>query len=67
MEAIQHLAGTKTILIIAHRMTTLRNCDVLHVLRGGRLVESSTYEGVATPVLAPVTSVGRRDEWVAAN
>jgi ABC-type multidrug transport system fused ATPase/permease subunit len=46
MEAIQHLTGTKTILMIAHRLTTLRGCDVLYVLRDGRLVETSTYEGV---------------------
>lgn len=47
MEAIQRLAGTKTMLIIAHRLTTLRGCDAIQVLGDGRSVQTSTYERIA--------------------
>lgn len=30
MEAIEHLSGKKTIIIIAHRLTTIRNCDLVY-------------------------------------
>jgi ABC-type multidrug transport system fused ATPase/permease subunit len=37
MDAINRLAGSRTILMIAHRLTTLRACDVLLQLRAGCL------------------------------
>ncbi len=37
MEAIDHLQGTKTILIIAHRLTTIRNVDVIYEVSGGNV------------------------------
>ena len=37
MDAIDRLAGSRTILMIAHRLTTLRACDGLVRLRDGRL------------------------------
>ncbi len=33
MEAINSLAGKKTLLIIAHRLTTIRNCDIVYEVR----------------------------------
>lgn len=44
MEAIRALAHKKTILMIAHRISTLAECDVIHVMDGGKLVQSDTYE-----------------------
>lgn len=44
MEAVDHLRGRRTILLIAHRMTTVRSCDTLFVLRDGRLAASGRYE-----------------------
>ncbi|WP_404820625.1 ABC transporter ATP-binding protein [Leptospira yasudae] len=38
MEAINALHGMKTIVIIAHRLSTLENCDVVFELRKGKLV-----------------------------
>src|SRR5439155_6090858 len=36
MEAIEHLRGERTMLIVAHRMSTVRSCEQLFVLRAGR-------------------------------
>ncbi len=44
MEAIHRLAGKKTIVIIAHRLTTLEACDVIHFLKQGSILQSGTYE-----------------------
>jgi ABC-type bacteriocin/lantibiotic exporter with double-glycine peptidase domain len=37
MEAIHDLAGRKTLIMIAHRETTLRRCDVIYRIARGRL------------------------------
>jgi len=42
--AIEGLHGQMTILIITHRLSTIREADVIHVLEGGRLVESGGWE-----------------------
>ena len=41
--AIDALAGSKTIIIIAHRITTVRNCDVIVFLDGGRVADVGSY------------------------
>jgi ABC-type bacteriocin/lantibiotic exporter with double-glycine peptidase domain len=43
MAAIHALSGRKTIIVIAHRLSTLRECDVIHVLENGQLKASGTY------------------------
>jgi ABC-type bacteriocin/lantibiotic exporter with double-glycine peptidase domain len=40
MDAVNLLHGEKTILIVAHRLTTLKNCDRIYKLEKGKLVES---------------------------
>ncbi|MEE3359824.1 MAG: ABC transporter ATP-binding protein, partial [Pseudomonadota bacterium] len=44
IEAIDTLQGDKTILIIAHRLTTVRHCDRIIVLDAGRIAESGTWD-----------------------
>lgn len=39
MEAIESLQGTITLIIIAHRLTTIRNCDKIYEIRDGKAVE----------------------------
>jgi len=38
MEAIDSLHGTKTLIIIAHRLTTLSNCDLIFKVEDGNIV-----------------------------
>ena len=42
--AIEELHGNTTILVISHRLSTVREADVIYVLEDGRLVESGTWE-----------------------
>ncbi|GFI16720.1 MAG: ABC transporter ATP-binding protein [Lachnospiraceae bacterium] len=35
MEAIESLAGTKTLIIIAHRLSTVENCDIKYEVKDG--------------------------------
>jgi len=44
MDAVHQLAGKKTIIMIAHRLTTVRNCDVIYQLDGGAVVASGKYD-----------------------
>ncbi len=39
MEAIDHLHGSKTLIIIAHRLTTITNCDKVYEITNGIAVE----------------------------
>lgn len=47
MDAIDTLASRKTILVIAHRIHTLRNADQVIVLEHGRILDHGTYEELA--------------------
>ncbi len=47
MDAIQKLSHQLTIIMIAHRINTVRNCDVIHYIDAGRVVSSGTYEDLA--------------------
>ena len=44
--AMEDLHGNVTILVIAHRLTTVRGADVIHVLEQGQLVESGDWESL---------------------
>lgn len=43
VEAIQSLAHLKTIVVVAHRLSTLRYCDTIHTINAGRIVRSCNY------------------------
>ncbi|MCA9737286.1 MAG: ABC transporter ATP-binding protein, partial [Gemmatimonadetes bacterium] len=44
LDTIHTLAHTKTLLVIAHRLTTVRPCDVIHVVEAGRVVASGSWD-----------------------
>ena len=41
--AINEIAGTRTIVTIAHRLSTVRNADVIFVFEKGRVVQSGSH------------------------
>jgi ABC-type multidrug transport system fused ATPase/permease subunit len=43
-EAITELYGQKTIIIIAHRLTTVKRADCIYVMEQGRIVSQGTYD-----------------------
>lgn len=42
-KSIEQLRGDKTVILIAHRLSTVRHADRICVLSGGRLAESGTH------------------------
>ena len=44
MDAIENLSSELTILFIAHRLTTVRRCDIIVELSEGRVVAQGTYD-----------------------
>jgi ABC-type multidrug transport system fused ATPase/permease subunit len=49
-EAIQTLKGEATVVIIAHRLSTVRKADVVYYLADGKLIASGTFEEVRSAV-----------------
>lgn len=44
MESVRALQGTKTIIIVAHRLSTVMHCDRLYRMEKGRIVQEDTPE-----------------------
>ncbi len=47
-ESIDQLKGKKTILIISHRLFTLKCCDIIYVLNKGKVVDSGNFNELLT-------------------
>ena len=48
MEAIRDFSGKKTLIMIAHRLNTVQNCDQIFMLEKGKIVDSGTYKSLLT-------------------
>lgn len=46
MSAIRNLSRKKTVIMIAHRLTTVRECDVIYLLEHGSVVAQGTYDSL---------------------
>jgi len=44
VESINRLKGDRTIIMIAHRLTTVQNCDTLYFMKNGRIECSGDYD-----------------------
>jgi ABC-type multidrug transport system fused ATPase/permease subunit len=46
IDAVDNLAYRKTIILIAHRLTTVKRCDTIFLLEHGRIVDSGSYDSL---------------------
>lgn len=44
MKAIERLQGYKTLIIVAHRLTTVKNCDVIYEVKDQKVIQKSKEE-----------------------
>lgn len=44
IDSIEQLKKNKTIITIAHRLTTIKNCDVIYFIDKGKIVDSGTHD-----------------------
>ena len=44
MEALHTLCGKKTIIMVAHRLTTVKDCDVIYLMENGHIIGQGTYD-----------------------
>jgi ABC-type multidrug transport system fused ATPase/permease subunit len=44
MEAVHNLGRQKTIIMIAHRLSTVRDCDVIFMLERGQVTAQGAYD-----------------------
>jgi ABC-type bacteriocin/lantibiotic exporter with double-glycine peptidase domain len=47
MAAVESLRGERTIVLIAHRVSTLQQCDIIFELESGRIVRSGSWSDLA--------------------
>ncbi|MBA3324886.1 MAG: ABC transporter ATP-binding protein [Rhodobacteraceae bacterium] len=61
MDAVQNLGREKTIIMIAHRLSTVRDCDRIFLLEGGRVVAEGTYDALveSNAEFRRLVSIGR--------
>ncbi len=45
-DAIKALGGRKTLVIIAHRLSTVEHCDRLYLMEDGQIIKTGTYQTV---------------------
>src|SRR5690606_37359095 len=44
MDAVENASKDRTTLIVAHRLKTLKSCDTIFFMQGGRIVAEGTYD-----------------------
>jgi ATP-binding cassette, subfamily B, bacterial PglK len=44
MEAVANMRGDRTVILIAHRLSTVRDCDTIFLMDRGRVAASGTYD-----------------------
>ncbi len=43
-EALRSIKGTRTVVLVSHRLSTVADCDQIFVMDGGRIIERGTHE-----------------------
>lgn len=62
-ETISELRGSLTMLVVAHRLSTVRHCDVIAMVEGGRITATGTFEELVRDhePFAALVRLGRLD------
>ena len=50
MDAVNNLSNDITIILIAHRLNTVKNCDIIFKLDKGELISQGTFDEVINDV-----------------
>ncbi|MEE8807782.1 MAG: ATP-binding cassette domain-containing protein [Lactimicrobium sp.] len=45
-ETIERISKDKTLIIISHRLSSIRHCDAIYVLQNGKMTEQGTHEAL---------------------
>ncbi|VFQ47454.1 ABC transporter ATP-binding protein [Desulfoluna butyratoxydans] len=48
MDTVHSLGQRKTVIMIAHRLSTVQDCDIIFLLENGELIDSGTYDDLIT-------------------
>lgn len=64
-ETLTSLRGATTLVVVAHRLSTVRGCDHLIYVDGGRVVASGTFDEVraSSPEFARLVELGSLEAW----
>jgi ABC-type multidrug transport system fused ATPase/permease subunit len=65
IDAVQRLGRTYTVLMIAHRTSTLRECDIVHRLDSGVILESRSPEQLFGPRVTPIKPAAANEQPLA--
>jgi ABC-type multidrug transport system fused ATPase/permease subunit len=44
MEAVQNIRSDKTVILIAHRLSTVKTCDTIFLMERGRVMAQGSYD-----------------------
>ncbi|MEL7038727.1 MAG: ABC transporter ATP-binding protein [Cyanobacteria bacterium J06592_8] len=55
-QAINALQGSKTLILIAHRLSTVEKCNVIYEMERGKIINSGSYENVVLQKKVPNSS-----------
>ncbi|MGM3223457.1 peptidase domain-containing ABC transporter, partial [Bacillus cereus group sp. BC244] len=48
MDDIQRFSGQMTVVMVAHRLATVKECDIIYMLEGGQVIDAGTYDDLAS-------------------
>jgi len=44
--AIMDLSGKRTLIIVAHRISTIRNCDIIYYMNNGKIIDHDSFKNL---------------------